>query len=109
MRGDIITNLYSATFPSVETESKSNILFFILFIFSYLIKHRCCDFTCLDKLNRSLELNLCYLGNMSSDLKKRFIRWMEDNRGLILTVIGLPASFLFDIIMRVSQSYPFSF
>jgi len=36
----------------------------------------------------------------SSPLKKRFIRWMEDNRGLILTVIGLPASFMFDIIMR---------
>jgi hypothetical protein len=34
-------------------------------------------------------------------LKRRFIRWMEDNRGLILTVIGLPASFLFDHIMRV--------
>ena len=29
---------------------------------------------------------------------------MEDNRGLILTVIGLPASFMFDIIMRVSNS-----
>jgi len=25
---------------------------------------------------------------------------MEDNRGLILTVIGLPASFLFDLVMR---------
>lgn len=35
-----------------------------------------------------------------NSLKKRFIRWMEDNRGLILTVFGLPASFLFDCIMR---------
>ena len=33
-------------------------------------------------------------------MKRRFIRWMEDNRGLILTVIGLPASFIFDLIMR---------
>ena len=37
-------------------------------------------------------------------IKRRFIRWMEDNRGLILTVIGLPASFIFDLIMRVSKS-----
>merc|ERR1719150_3538363 len=29
------------------------------------------------------------------------IRWMEDNRGLILTVIGLPLSFLFDLVMQV--------
>lgn len=34
-------------------------------------------------------------------LQRRFIRWMEDNRGLILTVIGLPASFIFDLIMQV--------
>ena len=34
-------------------------------------------------------------------LKKRFIRWMEDNRGIILTVFGLPASFIFDLIMQV--------
>ena len=27
---------------------------------------------------------------------------MEDNRGLILTVIGLPASFIFDLVMQVS-------
>ena len=38
---------------------------------------------------------------MKSNLKRRFIRWMEDNRGLILTVIGLPASFIFDLIMQV--------
>jgi hypothetical protein len=38
----------------------------------------------------------------NSALKKRFIRWMEENRGLILTLIGLPASFLFDAVMRVS-------
>ena len=42
------------------------------------------------------------MGSETSPLKKRFIRWMEDNRGLILTVIGLPASFLFDLVMRVS-------
>ena len=35
-------------------------------------------------------------------LQRRFIRWMEDNRGLILTVIGLPASFIFDLIMQVN-------
>ena len=29
------------------------------------------------------------------------IRWMEDNRGLILTVVGLPLSFLFDLVMQV--------
>merc|ERR1712223_240276 len=40
------------------------------------------------------------MDSTTSPLKKRFIRWMEDNRGLILTVIGLPASFMFDIIMR---------
>ena len=34
-------------------------------------------------------------------VRRRFIRWMEDNRGLILTVFGLPASFLFDIVMQV--------
>ncbi len=38
-------------------------------------------------------------------LKKRFIRWMEDNRGLILTVIGLPASFMFDVIMQVELQH----
>ena len=36
-----------------------------------------------------------------SQMRKRFIRWMEDNRGLILTVFGLPASFMFDIVMQV--------
>ena len=39
---------------------------------------------------------------MKYSLKRRFIRWMEDNRGLILTVIGLPASFIFDLVMQVS-------
>ena len=37
----------------------------------------------------------------SSWVKRRMIRWMEDNRGLILTVIGLPLSFLFDLVMQV--------
>jgi hypothetical protein len=41
----------------------------------------------------------------SSNLKKRFIRWMEENRGLILTVIGLPASFIFDTILRVNKKF----
>ena len=41
---------------------------------------------------------------MKYSLKRRFIRWMEDNRGLILTVIGLPASFIFDLVMQVSIS-----
>ena len=40
-----------------------------------------------------------------SQLRKRFIRWMEDNRGLILTVFGLPASFMFDIVMQVLELY----
>ena len=40
-----------------------------------------------------------------SQLRKRFIRWMEDNRGLILTVFGLPASFMFDIVMQVIAIY----
>ena len=40
-----------------------------------------------------------------SQLRKRFIRWMEDNRGLILTVFGLPASFMFDIVMQVIAFY----
>ena len=39
-------------------------------------------------------------GSNMSPLKKRFIRWMEDNRGLILTVVGLPASFLFDVVLQ---------
>ena len=34
-------------------------------------------------------------------VKKRIIRWMEDNRGLILTVFGLPLSFIFDLVMQV--------
>ena len=39
----------------------------------------------------------------SGALKKRLIRWMEDNRGLILTVVGLPASFIFDVVFQVSN------
>eukprot|EP00092_Neocalanus_flemingeri_P030589 GFUD01033213.1.p1 GENE.GFUD01033213.1~~GFUD01033213.1.p1 ORF type:complete len:539 (-),score=77.90 GFUD01033213.1:1-1617(-) len=34
-------------------------------------------------------------------LKKRCIRWMEDNRGLILTVFGLPLSFIFDLVLQL--------
>jgi len=34
-------------------------------------------------------------------VKSRFIRWMEDNRGLILTVFGLPLSFMFDLLLQV--------
>ena len=37
----------------------------------------------------------------TSWLKKKIIRWMEDNRGLILTVFGLPLSFIFDLVMQV--------
>lgn len=44
-----------------------------------------------------------------SELKKRIIRWMEDNRGLILTVFGLPASFIFDIIMQVRNWFQRTF
>ena len=32
--------------------------------------------------------------------KKRLIRWLEDNRGLLLTFIGLPCSFLFDFVIQ---------
>ena len=42
-----------------------------------------------------------------AELKRKFIRWMEDNRGLILTVIGLPASFMFDIILQVLHRHNF--
>ena len=42
-----------------------------------------------------------------AELKRKFIRWMEDNRGLILTVIGLPASFMFDIILQVLNNINF--
>jgi len=34
-------------------------------------------------------------------MRKKIIRWMEDNRGLILTLFGLPMSFLFDIMMQI--------
>ena len=37
----------------------------------------------------------------TSWMKKKFIRWMEDHRGLILTVFGLPLSFIFDLVMQV--------
>ena len=40
-------------------------------------------------------------GNEENPFRKRMIRWLEDNRGLILTVIGLPASFMFDVILQV--------
>ena len=43
----------------------------------------------------------------SSWLKKRIIRWMEDNRGLILTVFGLPLSFIFDLVMQVQILFQF--
>jgi len=33
-------------------------------------------------------------------LRRRTIRWLEDNRGLLLTVLGLPLSFLFDLAMQ---------
>ena len=37
----------------------------------------------------------------TSWVKKKIIRWMEDNRGLILTLFGLPLSFIFDLVMQV--------
>lgn len=43
----------------------------------------------------------------SSWIKKRIIRWMEDNRGLILTVFGLPLSFIFDLVMQVQILFQF--
>ncbi len=42
----------------------------------------------------------------SSWLKRKIIRWMEDNRGLILTLVGLPLSFLFDQAMQVPKECP---
>ena len=51
-----------------------------------------------------MEKNVTTSGTVLGDgskLRKRFIRWMEDNRGLILTVFGLPLSFMFDIVMQV--------
>ena len=39
----------------------------------------------------------------TSWMKKKFIRWMEDHRGLILTVFGLPLSFIFDLVMQVFE------
>ena len=41
----------------------------------------------------------------SGALKKRLIRWMEDNRGLILTVVGLPASFIFDVVFQARTEF----
>ena len=35
-------------------------------------------------------------------LKQKIIRFMENNRGLILTLFGLPLSFIFDMIMQVN-------
>ena len=55
-----------------------------------------------------MEENVTTSGTVLGDgskLRKRFIRWMEDNRGLILTVFGLPLSFLFDIVMQVKIYY----
>jgi hypothetical protein len=34
-------------------------------------------------------------------MRRKVIRWMEDNRGLILTLFGLPLSFLFDQALQV--------
>jgi hypothetical protein len=34
-------------------------------------------------------------------MRRKVIRWMEDNRGLILTLFGLPLSFLFDQTLQV--------
>jgi hypothetical protein len=40
-------------------------------------------------------------------MKRKIIRWMEDNRGLILTLFGLPLSFLFDQALQVRfRAYP---
>ena len=42
------------------------------------------------------------LEEQKAAMKKHVIRWMEDNRGLILTLFGLPASFIFDMFMQVT-------
>ena len=42
------------------------------------------------------------LEEQKAAMKKHVIRWMEDNRGLILTLFGLPASFIFDMLMQVT-------
>ncbi len=38
-------------------------------------------------------------------MRRKVIRWMEDNRGLILTLFGLPLSFLFDQALQVPTLY----
>ena len=57
-----------------------------------------------DIVHDSIPSNAKKMEGDKLTLKRKLIRWMEDNRGLILTFIGLPASFIFDLIMQVKLS-----
>ncbi|GBP25832.1 hypothetical protein EVAR_81711_1 [Eumeta japonica] len=37
-------------------------------------------------------------------IKKRLIRWLEDHRELVIVMFCLPASFLFDILLRIKHN-----
>lgn len=38
---------------------------------------------------------------MEGSWKKSIVRWMEDNRGLIVLLFCLPASFIFDVALQL--------
>lgn len=37
----------------------------------------------------------------SFSLKKALIRWLEDNRGIVIFIFCLPASFIFDLVLEL--------
>lgn len=37
----------------------------------------------------------------SFSLKKKLIRWLEDNRGIVIFLFCLPASFIFDLVLEL--------
>lgn len=41
------------------------------------------------------------VGGFYRNFKKRAVRWLEDNRGLVIFFFCLPASFLFDLILEL--------
>ncbi|CAH1241724.1 DHCR24 [Branchiostoma lanceolatum] len=47
-----------------------------------------------------VRIGVAVMGD-SSVFRKRFIRWLEDNRGFIILVFCLPASFLFDTCLQL--------
>jgi delta24-sterol reductase len=40
---------------------------------------------------------------LPAGVKSKLVRWMEDNRGLIIVFFVLPASFIFDSVLRVHR------